>query len=89
MAFKKSGMATSKAEPTYEVIEKCGIISERGGWKLELRYVSWNGKEPKYDLRPWKETEDGETCNKGITLTGEELESLMNVLNRMANEEED
>lgn len=85
MAFKKSG-TPAKAEPSYEVLEKCGVVSERNGWKLELRYVSWNGKEPKYDLRNWKETEDGESCNKGITLTGEELESLMNLLNEMANE---
>ena len=83
MAIKKTETAT-KAEPAYNVLEKCGVISERNGKTLELRYVSWNGNDPKYDLRTWKTSADGEICNKGITLTGEELESLMKLLNKMA-----
>lgn len=76
MAFKKS--ATDKL--SYEVLEDYGILSVSStGWELRLRYMSWNGKEPKYDLRPW----NGDRCGKGITLTGEELEALLGILKKM------
>jgi len=83
MAIKKS---ESKAkEINYEVIEECGTIAERsGGYELKLRYISWIGKDPKYDIRPWKITDEGnEICGKGITLSGEELESLGKLIKEM------
>ena len=82
MAIKKSN-TTESAKPLYEVVEKCGVLSENGEWKTELRYVSWNGREPKYDIRPWKDDADGEKCGKGITLTGDELEALLGILKGM------
>lgn len=85
MGFKKSNADTKANEPKYEVLEKYGVVGKRtGDWQLELRYISWNGNEPKYDLRPWKETDEGEMCSKGITLSGEEMESLLNILKEMA-----
>ena len=88
MAFKKSNTTKTTTEPTYEVLEECGTISSNSrGWEMKLRYISWNGNEPKYDLRSWKEDENGEKCSKGITLTGEELESLLNILKKMESEE--
>lgn len=73
-----------KTEPTYEVLEECGILSTNSkGWELKLRYISWNGNEPKYDIRSWKEDVNGEKYSKGITLTGEELESLLEILKGM------
>ena len=86
MAFKKSNTTTTNAkEPTYIVLEECGTLSTNArGWALKLRYISWNGNEPKYDLRSWCEDETGEKCSKGITLTGEELESLLGILQEMA-----
>lgn len=86
MAIRKTNtkVATKPTEPTYEVLEECGILSTNSrGWELKLRYISWNGNEPKYDLRSWKEDENGEKCSKGITLTGEELEALLNILKEM------
>ena len=85
MAIKKSTTAVAtKTEPTYEVLEECGTLSTNSrGWELKLRYISWNGNEPKYDLRPWKEDENGEKCGKGVTLTGEELEALLGILKEM------
>ena len=82
MAIKKSTtIKAKKDEPTYEVLEECGVLSTNDrGWELKLRYLSWNGNEPKYDLRSWKEDENGERCGKGITLTGEELEALLKIL---------
>lgn len=85
MAIKKSGKANDNGIK-YEVVEKCGVIEERnGGYNLELRYVSWNGAEPKYDIRPWKiKDDDTEVCGKGITLSGEELEKLGEIIVKLA-----
>ena len=82
MAIKKSGK-TNDNGIKYEVIEKCGVISENNGYSLELRYVAWNGGEPKYDLRQWYEKDGVEKCGKGITLTGEQLESLGEIIKGM------
>lgn len=35
----------------YEIINNIGIISERtASWRKELNRISWNGREPKYDI---------------------------------------
>ena len=83
MAFKKS-TTTTTTEPIYKVLEECGTLSTNAkGWSLKLRYISWNGKDPKYDLRSWVKDETGEKCGKGITMTGDELEALLNILKKM------
>lgn len=82
MAIKKSGKAKDEGIK-YEVVEKCGVISESNVYSLELRYVSWNGNEPKYDIRQWYEKDGVEKCGKGITLTGEQLESLGEIIKGM------
>lgn len=66
----------------YEIIENIGMFSESSkGWKKELNLISWNDKEPKYDLRDWDA--DHKKMGKGITLTVEELKKLRDVLNGM------
>ena len=63
------------AELKYEIIETIAIISESPkGWTKELNLVSWNGRDPKYDLRDW--APEKEKMGKGVTLTKEELETL-------------
>ncbi len=63
----------------YEIINSLGIISEvTKGWKKELNRVSWNGGEPKYDIRDWNEKHD--KMGKGITLTEAELRKLKDLL---------
>ncbi|MBM7702915.1 YdbC family protein [Metabacillus iocasae] len=43
-------------EIKYEIVETIAVLSESPkGWKKELNLVSWNGREPKYDLREWIE----------------------------------
>lgn len=55
-------------EVTFEIVEQIGTISEgNGGWSKELNLVSWNGAEPKYDIRDWDESH--ERMTRGITLT--------------------
>lgn len=81
---------TAKADAiNYKVLEECGTVAARkGGYELKLRYISWNGRDPVYDLRPWKVDDAGnETCAKGITVSGEELEALGNLIAGMMEEE--
>ncbi|RKL66479.1 hypothetical protein CR203_14355 [Salipaludibacillus neizhouensis] len=67
------------AEIKYEIVEQLGVLSESSkGWKKELNLVSWNGRDPKYDVREW--SPDHEKMGKGITLTKEEVESLTRIL---------
>jgi len=63
----------------FEVIETVAVLSEGNkGWRKELNLVSWNGREPKYDIRDW--SEDHTKMGKGITLTTSELEKLKEAL---------
>lgn len=64
----------------YEIIEQLGVLSENEkGWKKEFNLISWNDKEPKYDLRDW--SENHEKLGKGITLSKEEASRLKEILN--------
>ncbi|MDR1766691.1 MAG: hypothetical protein LBR77_11610 [Lachnospiraceae bacterium] len=59
----------------FEVINVIGVLSEGSkGWKKELTRVSWNGAEPKYDIRDW--SEDHTKMGKGTTLSEKELRKL-------------
>ncbi len=68
------------AELKFEITERIGVLSENAkGWTKELNKVSWNEREPKYDLREWNP--DHSRMGKGITLTDEEVETLKALLN--------
>ncbi|WP_041701704.1 YdbC family protein [Gottschalkia acidurici] len=70
------------AEIKYEVKEGFGVLSESPkGWTKELRSISWNGREAKYDIRDWAPQD--EKMGKGVTLSTEELKSLRDILNEM------
>lgn len=71
------------SEPTFEVIEKMFEIGKRGKNVVRLDYGAWNGNDPKYELRIWKEKNGEMQATKGIGLTGEELIALKNALNEM------
>ena len=62
-------------------IEKIGIIRQStNGWNKELRLVSWNDADPKYDIRDW--SPDDEKMGKGFTLTEEEARNLLGLLEK-------
>ena len=64
------------AEFKYEIQENLGVISESSnGWSRELNLISWNGGNPKYDIRDW--APEHEKMGKGITIT---VESLYNII---------
>lgn len=66
----------------YDVIRRMGTLSESAkGWKKELNVISWNGRDPKYDLRDW--APDGEKMGKGVTLSIDDLKALKDLLNHM------
>jgi hypothetical protein len=66
----------------YEIVKKIGILSKSAsGWTKELNLISWNDREPKYDLRDW--SADGQKMGKGVTLSREELTALKELLNSM------
>jgi len=70
------------AEVKFEVMEHIGVLSESSkGWTKELNLISWNGKEPKYDLRDWAPNK--EKMGKGITITNEEITILKQLLNSL------
>lgn len=71
-------MAKEETGIKYEIINEIGVISEEGKWRLELNRISWNGHEPKYDLRKW--SCNHEKMGKGVTLTEEELIQLSKIL---------
>lgn len=65
------------AELKYEITQEIAILSENAkGWTKELNMVSWNEREPKFDIREW--APDHAKMGKGITLTAEEMEVLVN-----------
>jgi hypothetical protein len=66
----------------FEIIKKIGVLSKSDkGWTKELNLISWNDREPKYDIREW--SPDGKTMGKGVTLSKEELVTLRESLNKI------
>ena len=67
------------AELKYEIKEHIGTVSESSkGWTKELNIVSWNGANPKFDLRDW--APEHEKMGKGITLSADEVQELYKIL---------
>lgn len=67
------------ADFKFEITEEIGVLStSKSGWTRELNMVSWNGGEPKYDLRDW--SPDHEKMGKGISLNLAEVKALKELL---------
>ena len=70
------------SEIKYEIIKKIGVLSKSAsGWAKEVNLISWNVREPKYDIRDW--SADGGKMGKGVTLSKEELQALKELLNKI------
>lgn len=71
----------NKDKLQFEIINHIGVLSTSpSGWITELNRVSWNGKEPKYDLRTW--APDHTKMGKGITLSEKDLIALSEILKK-------
>lgn len=67
------------SEFTFSIEEHLLTLSEsEKGWTKELNRVSFNGAEPKWDIRSW--SSDHAKMGKGITLTNDEFEQLVKAL---------
>lgn len=64
------------ADVKFEIVERLVVLKDRKpAWDLEFNLVSWNGGEPKYDIREWNE--EHTRCGKGITLDEASLKKLV------------
>ena len=67
----------------YEITKHIGVLSESAkGWTKELNLVSWNDREPKYDIREW--ALGREKMGKGVTLSEDEVAQLKHLLEEMS-----
>lgn len=66
---------------TFEIVKNIAAISPTNeqGWTREVNFVSWNGADPKIDVRQWNE--DHTKMSKGITLTIQEAQLLAGYIN--------
>ena len=70
------------AELKYEIVEEVEILSENPkGWRKEVNLISWNEREPKFDIREW--APDHERMGKGVTLSKDEMVLLRDAINKM------
>ena len=75
------------AELKYEIVQHLATNAEGSkGWSKELNLVSWNERDPKFDLREW--SPDHTKMGKGITLTYEEMQAVCDAFADFAENEE-
>ena len=65
----------NREEITYEIKEHIAVLNtSETGWTREVNLVSWNGTNPKVDVREWDP--DHKRMSRGITLTEAEAEKF-------------
>ena len=63
----------------YVIVKEIAVLSQNdSGYTKEINLISWNGNEPKYDIRSF--SPNREKCRKGITLTESEVKNLLAAL---------
>lgn len=74
-------------EIQYEIVKEIAVLSTGdSGYTKEINLISWNGKEPKYDIRSF--SSNREKCGKGITLNADEAAALLKALQKELNSED-
>ena len=72
-------MKAKMAEIKFEITKHIGVLSTSPkGWTKELNLISWNEREPKYDIREW--APEHEKMGKGVTLSEDEMNVLRGLL---------
>ena len=67
------------AEIKYEIVQEICVLSESArGWTKELNLVSWNDREPKFDIREW--APEYSRMGKGVTLSKEEMQMILDTM---------
>lgn len=73
--------SSADREISYQIVEQIGVISTYStGWNKELNLVSWNGGQPKYDIRDWDP--DHEHMSRGVTLHEKEMRQIFDLMKR-------
>lgn len=57
------------------------LSSANNGWIKELNLISWNSREPVYDIRTWNE--EHTKYGKGITITSKQMAALKELLSEI------
>ena len=71
-------------EIQYEIVKEIAVLSTSdSGYTKEINLISWNGNEPKYDIRSF--SLNREKCGKGITLTADEAAARLKALQKELN----
>ena len=66
-------------EIQYEIVKEIAVLSKGdSGYTKEINLISWNGREPKYDIRSF--SPNREKCGKGITLNADDAAGLLKAL---------
>ncbi len=66
-------------EIQYEIVKEIAVLSTGdSGYTKEINLISWNGKEPKYDIRSF--SPNREKCGKGITLNADDGKYFFSLL---------
>ena len=66
----------------FTIVDELGVLSTSPkGWTKELNLISWNGREPKYDIRDW--APEHAKMGKGVTLSEQEIGALKRLLSEI------
>ena len=66
----------------YTIYKHIGDLSKsNNGWTKELNFISWDNREPVYDIRTWdaEHTKYG----KGVTITMSQMVTLKELLSKI------
>ena len=81
---RRKNMATNSGfdrEVRFNIVEHIGVLSTHStGWNKELNLVSWNGGQPKYDIRDWDM--DHEHMSRGVTLHEKEMRQIFELMKK-------
>lgn len=74
----------SAKEISYEIVKHIGVISKTDTYTKEINIISWNGREPVYDVRVWRTGKDGaKSPLKGISMSAIDLIALKELLSNV------
>lgn len=70
----------NRAIHKFEIVKHIGKLSYiNNRYTKELNFISWNNREPVYDIRTWNQ--EHTKYGKGVTLTLREMVLLQDLMN--------
>ena len=76
-------MITLKFMKKYKIYKHIGNLSqENNGWTKELNFISWENREPVYDIRTWNS--DHTEYGQGVTMTIGQMTVLKKLLDKIS-----